>query len=308
MRLLLKPVELAWRGTNRVRRALFRAGVLRSRTLPRPVISVGNISVGGSGKTPVTVAIARELLERGKRVAILSRGYGRESTNAMMIVDSANPSAFGDEPVLLWQSARGADVVVGADRWSAAKSYLRDHDCDVFLMDDGFQHLRLARDLDIVIDQPDARWLRDSPRALEHADAILRRLEGGEPRSERDYRLSIAPSALRFGESVAEPDSLRGKRVFSFAGLARNEQFFDMLRNLGADLVAARGFADHHRYDRSEVLQMRRDAASEGAEAIITTAKDFVKIGEPGLGVLEVEARIDPRDRFFDQVFSVFRS
>jgi len=300
---MLKPFELAWRGVNRFRRSLFRVGILRARALPRPVISVGNIAVGGSGKTPVTVAIAMELLAAGKSVAILSRGYGRSSKDPMLIVDSDDPARFGDEPVVLRQLAPGAEVIVGADRWSTAMAFLRDHDCDVFVLDDGFQHLQLERDLDVVIDQSSARWLRESPLALEFADVILERSEGV---GRREFRLSMVPAEVRIGDETRSIEQLRGLPIFAFSGLARNDQFFESLFRLGLAVCGTRSFPDHHPYGRSDVEGIRRAAASAGATLILTTRKDFVKIGDSDLAVLDVEARIEPRRAFLDRIFSVF--
>lgn len=231
---------------NRVRRHLYRTGVLRAKRLPVPVISVGNVTMGGAGKTPAVIAIARALAGRGLRVGILTRGYGRRGQGGT--VDALDPDRFGDEPVLIKKSVPKADVIVGANRYENALQ----QKCDVFILDDGFQHMQIHRDLDLVIDAP-GRFHRESRSALRDADVVI-------------------PRALR----LAIPDAVRGKRVFAFAGLADNRQFFDALRAEGVHLAGTRSFSDHHRYTSDEIAAIRL----EDAEVVVTTEKDAVKIGD----------------------------
>jgi tetraacyldisaccharide 4'-kinase len=244
--LLLKPFELLYRGVNRARRALYRAGVLRARRLKRPVISIGNIAAGGTVKTPAVIAVCRYLAGRGLRVAVLTRGYGRGDQSYTGIVALNDATKYGDEPVLIKQSTN-ADVLVGSNRYANGADY----DADVFVLDDGFQHLQLHRDFDLVIDAP-ARFHREGRSALQDADAVV----------PRRLQLSI-------------PEALHGKPLFAFAGLADNQQFFASLRDAGLDLIGTRAFPDHHRYTPADLAQLRRDA--NGA-SLVTTEKDAVKI------------------------------
>lgn len=258
MTVLLKPIELAWRGVNRLRRALYRAGVLRAKRLPKPVVSVGSIGAGGAGKTPATIAIARHLIARGYKVAVLTRGYGRAGAGG--VVDALDAAKYGDEPVLI-KRATGAEVIVGSNRYRNALTI----SCDVFLLDDGFQHLQLARDVDVVIDAP-SKWHREGRSALRDADFVI----------PRRLRLDCA--------------AVRGKRVFAFAGLADNEQFFTALRACGADVVGTRGFPDHHRYTAADLAALR----NSGAELLVTTEKDAVKIEGEGIVAVGAEMVIEP--------------
>jgi tetraacyldisaccharide 4'-kinase len=253
----VKALEWLWHVVNRIRRALYRAGVLRPKRLHRPVISIGNLAAGGTGKTPAVIALTRFLSANGLRVAVLTRGYGRGDAEATGVITSLDAYKYGDEPVLI-KRATNADVLVGSHRYING----RDYDCDVFVLDDGFQHLQLRRDLDIVIDAP-SRISREGRSALQDADHVI-------------------PRRLR----TVVPEGLRGKRVFAFAGLADNEQFFASLRAAGLELAGTKSFPDHHRYTAADI------AALEGhGLPLVTTEKDEVKIA--GSRVIAVGAEFD---------------
>ena len=250
MTILLKPVELLWRGVNRLRRALYRRGVLKAKRLPKPVISVGAITAGGAGKTPATLAIGEYLRGRGYRVAVLTRGYKRSGAGGR--VTEPDAAKFGDEPVLL---TKIGDVIVGSNRYENGLHVK----CDVYLLDDGFQHLQLARDADVVIDAP-GKWLREGRSALRDADFVIpRRLE-----------IDVPPGKL-----------------FAFAGLADNEQFF---RAVGA--AGTLSFPDHHAYTPQDVARIKE--AGKGFDAIVTTEKDAVKIGDSAIIAVAARFVIDP--------------
>jgi len=246
VRIVIKPVELLYRGYTRLRRSLYRHGVLKAKRLPKPVISVGNLSFGGTGKTPAVIAIGAYLIERGYRVAVLTRGYGRSECEEGPLTE-LDAARFGDEPVLIKRHLPKADVIVGQSRYQNGLHV----NCDVYLLDDGFQHLQLARDVDVVIDAPRARWYREGRSALRDADVILA----------RNLRLRI-------------PDDLHGKRLFAFAGLADNEQFFRSLPNV----AGTRGFRDHHVYTEADLEAIRQAARDVQADRIVTTEKDAVKL------------------------------
>jgi len=255
---LLNPAEMVYRGVNRIRRSVYRAGLLKPKRLPKPVISVGNIAIGGAGKTPAVIAICRFLEQRGVRVCVLTRGYGATGSGVVMELD---PDRFGDEPVLIKKSTSNTTVIIGPNRYDNG---LRS-DGDVFVLDDGFQHLQLHRDLDVVIDAP-ARFHREGRAALGDADIVV----------PRNIRLKIPPGI---------------DRVFAFAGLANNEQFFDSLRRAGLTVTGTRAFTDHHRYSERDVGEIRRTA---GGSPIVTTEKDAVKIRADDVIAIPIEFLFAP--------------
>jgi tetraacyldisaccharide 4'-kinase len=244
-------LDLPLRAVNRLRRALYRRGILKAKRLPAPVISVGNIAIGGAGKTPAVIAIARHLADR--RVVILTRGYGKTGPGGE--VTTVDAARYGDEPALMKKHAPNAAVMAGSNRYENGSRVK----ADVYLLDDGFQHLQLARDLDIVIDAP-ARWHREGRSALRDAHVVLK----------RDLRITVPPV----------------RRAFAFAGLANNEQFFDALRANGVELVGTLSFNDHHRYTAQDLERIRKAAAGN---PILTTEKDEVKL-PPSDDIIAVRA------------------
>jgi len=262
--ILLKPFEPLWRGLNRLNRALYRLGIRKGKRLPRPVISVGNLTAGGAGKTPSVIAIARYLDKRGFRVAVLTRGYGR-SGNVSGLVTSLDAARFGDEPVLIKSKLKNVDVIVGSKRYDNAVQFLSQNDCDLFVLDDGFQHLKLARDVDVVIDAGSG-IMREGRSALADADFVI-------PRNLRIVIPDVAP------------------RVFAFSGLANNEQFFDSLRANGLNVVGTKSFRDHHRYTAADIASIK---AAAGSETVVTTEKDAVKIDDRDIIPIAAEMIVEP--------------
>jgi tetraacyldisaccharide 4'-kinase len=287
-----------------LRRRAYRAGWLRAERLPAPVVVVGNLAAGGSGKTPVVLWLVEALRRAGWRPGIISRGYGGQVAGTALVPLDGEPARYGDEPVLLSRLA-GCPVAVGADRPAAGRRLLAAHpECDVIVSDDGLQHYRLARDLElVVVDEAvlgnrlplPAGPLREGLGRLGQADlviahghcgAALRRAAGGTP---------VAPMELAGEEFVALADPARcchaadfaGRPVHAVAGIGRPERFFRQLAGLGLTVVP-HPFPDHHPYTAA-------DLAFAPGEPKILTAKDGVKcaaFATPELWVFPVRARI----------------
>lgn len=292
----------------RLRAAAYAAGVFRTHRLDRPVISVGNLTVGGTGKTPTVALVARMLMARGKRVAVLSRGYGGSLEGEMRIVSDGetvrlSAEEAGDEPVLLARSVPGLMVVIGSDRYRAGLLARERLDPDVFILDDGFQHIRLYRDLNILLldcRSPlgtgrtlPAGLLREPPAAMGRADLVIYTRCGGEeappvhgtrPHCRASHRLvGVEP----LGEGALLPfAALSGEKGLAFAGIAEPEAFFAGLREAGLALAGSISFPDHSPYGEGEIAAIAAAAEEIGADYLVTTGKDAVKLSRqiPRLG------------------------
>ena len=303
--LLLLP-SVVYGATMSLRWWLYRSGILPSHRLPRPVISVGNITVGGTGKTPVTAHIARLLLARGLKVAVLSRGYGGALEGRCAVVSDGTrllltPEECGDEPWLLASSVPGLAVVIGSDRYRAGVLAMERLAPDIFLLDDGYQHLRLQRDMNILLmdcSRPlgnrrtlPAGPLREPVAACRRADLVIytRCRQGGIPAWQPEAATAFCTAGYRLGpflrldvRQVLTPADLAGLRCVAFAGIAQPESFFEGLRQAGVVLCATLPFADHQPYRGEQVQRLERFAAQHGADCLLTTEKDGVKLAAVG--------------------------
>ncbi len=283
------------------RRALYSSGIMRSDSLPRPVISIGNITVGGTGKTPHVMFFASWLTGLGMKVAILSRGYGRRSRGVVWVSNGEGPlvpaSVGGDEPVLLAASLPGVPVLVAKSRAEAGRECLRRREVDAFLLDDGYQHLSLRRDADILLVDVDRGLgngrtlpfgpLRENPRSARFADALIvtkcKRLAEGEAVADSMPFIAGLPRAFsrlvprsvvdRQGRIYTLPAA--GEQVTVFCGLARNGQFHDTLLEAGYVVRKFIGFRDHHEY---RARDFERILAEAGNTTLMTTEKDLVRL------------------------------
>lgn len=328
VRLALAPLwllSLLFGAVVRLRRALLAPRGVR---LDARVISVGNITVGGAGKTPVVIHLANELLASGERVAVLSRGYGGSATGALVVSDGsrvlAEPAECGDEPYLIARACPGAQVIVCRDRVAAGRLAIEKFGSTVLLLDDGFQHLRLARDHDVVVIDASNPFgnghlmprgpLREPRSALRFANEIwlsktdqadeetLGRLTaeaekwtGRKPIASRYRPTGIADASLT---TVGGPEALAGKSVVLCAGLARPESFRRTVIGLGARIVLQQFFPDHHPFSRRELEALELARQREGAESIVMTEKDAVRLPPelrlPSIRVVRIEVeRVD---------------
>jgi tetraacyldisaccharide 4'-kinase len=302
----LVPLSVAFALLSTSRRMLYRAGVLKMHRLPVPVVVVGNITAGGSGKTPLTAALCHALALRGWRPGIVSRGHGRQedAVAPLIVAPGADAASVGDEPLLLARA--GFRVAVARDRVAAAHALLAAHpQCDVIVADDGLQHYRLARDVEIaVVDAArglgngwrlPAGPLREPRTRLDEVDAVVALVTPGvaAPRMVPNaYLMTLAGDTFHrvSEEAVTRPASaFAGPAVHAVAGIGNPDRFFAQLAALG---IAASGhaFPDHHRF-------VAPDLALPGARAILMTEKDAVKcdsFADERCWYLPVRAHIDP--------------
>lgn len=328
---LLCPISALYEAGARARRGLYRRGWGKVKRLPAPVVSVGNLAAGGTGKTPVTAYLAKLLQDQGRRVAILSRGYGGSRAGITCLSDGERlfytPPEVGEEAFWLARSLPGVIVYTGPCRFEAGMAAWRDFHPDIFVLDDGFQHFQLARDLDLVLldaARPfgngrllPAGTLREPFTTLREADVlVLSRYDHRRHRDRLDFlrrsfpdqeifTAAIEPvSARRFpGGEEHPPEALTGLPVLAFAGLARPRVFRETLDSLGVDLRGWREFPDHYAFSLADLDHLAQAARRRQARALITTSKDWARLGEkwPGdlpLWVLEIEARVQPEDAF----------
>jgi tetraacyldisaccharide 4'-kinase len=283
----LAPLSSIYGAAAGLKNAAYDQDWLRARRLGWPVISVGNLSVGGAGKTPVVIRLAELLAEGGNPVSVLSRGYGRESTAVEVVDPTGTAARYGDEPLLIARRA-GSMVVVGADRFAAgsmAEELAGGASRGVHLLDDGFQHRRLARDLDVVvIHRSDfeerllpAGRLREPLSALGRASVLVLREEDADIEGVLRRR-GVATPVWWVRRRVSMPGG--PERIVAFCGIARPGEFFDMLRGAGKTVLRERAFRDHHRYSSEDLEGLRRLAAECGADGFVTTEKDAVRLGD----------------------------
>ncbi len=325
-RAVLAPASWGYGLGVRLRNALYDSGRLRVHRVGVPVVAVGNIRVGGTGKTPFVIWLVGRLRERGKRVVIVARGVGGDRPAVLVPPRVAIPA--GEDWIVAerwWESQRlpadeaillclrtATPVVTDPDRVRGCRRAIAAFAPDLIVLDDGFQHRRLARELDIVLlDSNDRRArmlpagpLREPPSALARADIVVEcRGAAVEPSLvRRPVGLVRGPERIEVDEPIS---ALAGRRVFAFAGIARPESFFSALEQAGATIVGHRRFADHYRYRERDWLEIRRRAA--GAQWIVTTEKDAVKLmpfasGDDRFMVLRIAADVEPGDQILERV------
>lgn len=311
-----RPVNKAWLGVAalyglvaRLRGRCYETGWRSVSRLPCRVISVGNLTVGGTGKTPVVILLVRWLQEAGQRVAVLSRGYKRTGTVPQLLVSEGTkplvgPAEAGDEPYLIAQRCPGAVVAVGADRAALGRWILDRFTIDCLILDDGFQHRRLHRDVDLVLlDATDpmgldallpAGRLREPLAALKRAAGVLI-TRADVPDQVQEVRRRIQPvlgsgavsADVRFnperliavtGEGERELAWCRGKKVWLASGVGNNASFARTAAMLGTEVLGVTAFRDHHHYREADVTAVRLRSREARADLVLTTEKDAAKL------------------------------
>jgi len=330
----LAPAAWVYAGLVAAHRVLHERGVLTRRRIPGHVVSVGNLGVGGTGKTPFAAWLASGLHARGRKVVLASRGYGGRGDEPVQVVSDGRyvhgrAETAGDEPMVLAAHAPGVPVLVGRDRGVVGLRAHAAFGADVLVLDDGFQHHRLQRDLDIVLF--DGRLglgnrrvlprgpLREPLRGLRRANAIGV-IDGPLPPEDEETVRRLAPAAFRFaarrrpaglrplqGGPALAPATLAGSDVGLLAGVARPGSFRSTLESLGASVVAERVFRDHHAYRQSDLQGL-----ADETPVWVTTEKDAVKIlatwtGRADVRVLSISLEVEEGGALLDWVESWLR-
>jgi tetraacyldisaccharide 4'-kinase len=272
----VNPISAIFGAGVAARNALYERNVFKVQKLSRPVVSVGNLSVGGSGKTPFVIALGKLLKQQNIPFDVLTRGYGRQSTETLVVDPEGTPEQFGDEPLLLARRLQ-VPVIVGTDRYAAGLLAEQKFPSKLHLLDDGFQHRKLHRDFDIVLLPPEdiddvllpVGRLREPLSSLRRADAVVL-----PPNTPSPVDKPLVWHARR-NISFVTPMS----RVVAFCGIARPKQFFAALRQLGMDVAGTMAFPDHHRYKQSDIDRLRNLKARTTARGFITTDKDAINLG-----------------------------
>jgi tetraacyldisaccharide 4'-kinase len=305
----MNPLTGLYAAATAVRNKMYNRGVLSSRHLERPVVSVGNLSAGGSGKTPFVIALGELLKARGIPFDVLSRGYGRKTRGVLVVEKDGTAADFGDEPLLIARRL-SVPVIVGESRYAAGQVAEQKFRQQLHILDDGFQHRHLSRDFDIVLmterdfdDQllPSGR-LREPVTSLGRTDAVV--LPAGFV---SDHTALQQKSVWRIKRDLVLP-SLPSPPI-AFCGIARPEQFFAQLRAAGITPAAEIDFRDHHAYTRGDVDRLLTSRTKLGAGGFLTTEKDVVNLGPlqadlKPLAVAVLTVTIENSDAFLDAILS----
>ena len=296
--------SILYDGIIRLRNRMYDLGLFKTKKLGCKVISVGNITVGGTGKTPMVIMLANLLKERGYRPAVLSRGYGGKNKHPINVISDGNnilmdASVAGDEPTFIAKSVNRVPVVTGAKRCLTGR-YAMDHlGADVLILDDAFQHRSLFRDIDIVLLDSKRPFgngfllprgpLREPAKALKRADILVLTRSDREG-EKRTIDIEFPPTPIFRGyhrpkdlvkgnkDDIYPLKYMEGKKVCAFAGIAKPESFRETIETLGAKVVAFTTFPDHHRYTTSDLKDIKSVSSNNSAEITITTEKDGIKL------------------------------
>jgi tetraacyldisaccharide 4'-kinase len=311
----MNPLTALYGAVTRWRNTLYDQGRLSSRRLARPVISVGNLSTGGSGKTPFVIALGRLLQEHSIAFDVLTRGYGRKTRGVLLAQPDGNAFEFGDEPLLIARKL-GVPVIVGESRYAAGVFAEKNFHSQLHILDDGFQHRSLARDLDIaLLSQADLNdkllpsgRLREPLSSLKRADAIVLAKDlPGANAAIVDFNQGGKP-IWKICREISIPPDVHSPIVF--CGIARPQQFFDQVRAAGITPAAEIAFRDHRAYNESDVKRLLAQRKQFKAAGFLTTEKDAVNlrrwIGElQPLSFAVLKVTIDQPQAVFDAISAV---
>lgn len=320
----LSALSLGYRGALRIRDLAYRWKLLHTGRLPCAVVSVGNLTLGGSGKTPTVELVVRTLQELGAVPAVVSRGYGRLSRGVQLVADRervrADVRTAGDEPLLLAERLPGVVVVVGENRYEAGRTAVERHGATALVLDDGFQHRTLAKDLEILVVHGRAPWgnarvfprgmLREPLVGLARAHAVVVTNPVGAQSVEAvtamvrrfNPRAAVLPARYHHLDAFETQSGRRlpvaelaGRRLIAFAGLGSPQGFADTVDAAGIRRVALAEFPDHHWFSPADLAELTRDARAAGAQGLVTTEKDWVRLRDlppPGLPLWVLPVRL----------------
>ncbi len=310
LRLPLTALAFPYALIGRARAWAFRNGWLASRKLPLPVISIGNLTLGGSGKTPVAIWLAEKLRDRGFQPAISIRGYRSQAERGLLLIKNSSdqkldPNLVGDEACLIAKRLKNIPVLVGKNRTEAGIQ-AAEMGSRVLILDDGFQHLKLKRDLDILLLDAGKNIFREKlfPRgrlreplsALKRAGMVIltRASEQTADLAAQIEKIHPACPVFKMRYRASAPGQSAGKKVFAFAGIADPLQFFELAQSLGLALAGKKSFSDHHYYSAEELAKIEREAYAAGAEMLLTTEKDLARLGSKKTGMRLEALLIEP--------------
>ncbi len=291
LRLLLLIFSIFYYIAITLRNFFYDISIFKKTKVDAAVVSIGNITTGGTGKTPLVAWLCNYFAEKNIKTAVLTRGYKLKSSD------------LADEPVILAKNCPDTEIIIDTDRAQGAKKAIAEYNAKLLIMDDGFQHRKLARDVDIVaVDATEpfgmgkllpAGFLREPLGSLKRADAVvITRINQTQPENIENIKetiLKIKPDMV-FASAVHKPicaglikdkrialDELKGKRIYAFCGIGNPDAFFQTLSELALNIVGKRVYNDHHRYAQSDIMDIFSDSRAEKAELIITTQKDWIK-------------------------------
>ena len=335
--ILLLPLSILFRVIITIRNYLYDTSSLKVRTLPCKVISIGNITTGGSGKTPTVEFLSLYLKSLGKNVGIISRGYGRTSKNTKIVTDGINKpnswESYGDEAFLLANKLDNVPIIVGKSKYDSGLKMATEFNTDIIIIDDGFQHRSLHRDLDIVlVNSKDTSKehrpfplgeLREDLSNLKRADLIIYTKYNIHNISDylintlNHIKINKIKSAIDIDDKLidsknkeANIDIIRSKNVFLLSGVGDNEGFKKTVEKAGCNILGHKKFIDHYSYKAKDIKTAHREAIKVDAKYLVTTEKDIIKMKdfefELPLYAIKMKLTFHPEDEMKNKIESLF--
>ena len=330
--IVLLPLFLVYQIIIFFRNYLYDRKIFKSTKLPCKIISVGNITTGGTGKTPTVIAIAKFLQQNNKKVAILSRGYGRESRGTQLVTDGRTVATswelFGDEPALMAKSLSSIPIVVDENRVRGGQFLIDNYHPEIIILDDGFQHRKIYRDVDIVLINSNIskfknqifsfRNFREPWNSLKRAHIIFLTKSDIVPPSSKLhaqlkelglplFRTNLNP-ALYLSDNKNNQINLadlKGETVLLFSGIGDHESFEKLIQKLGFNILDSINFRDHNNYSISDIEKIRNKYKKTNADIILTTEKDIIKISKTDLPLFSIPIRMDIGKKGYNKILQL---